>query len=136
MFEHDNFVWLDHEAVAEILLKRRPNSCDPMIIYNNLLRWSMYQLDRNACCEVDEKTGNEIPIEVRLDWIQRCRKGEFDETTNSQDLKKYLGRGLKLMPWTELSQKDFLEYVIRQGGNVGRRLSARELDKDHGDRGG
>ena len=114
VFEHDNFVWLDHEAVAQILHKRKPNSCDPMIIYNNLLRWSMYQLDRNACCEVDGKTGNDIPIETRLEWIKRCRNGDFKETLNVPDLNKYLGRGLKLMPWTELSQKLFLTHVAHQ----------------------
>ena len=28
------------------------------------------------------------------------------------DLNKYLERGLAQMPWTELSQKDFLEFVV------------------------
>lgn len=115
VFEHDNFVWLDHEAVNEILIKRKAGSCEAMTIYNNLLRWSLYQLDRNACTEVDEKTGNDIPIEVRLDWIRQCRNGAFDDYLNVTDLKKYLGRGLKMMPWTELSQKDFLNYVVEPG---------------------
>jgi hypothetical protein len=25
--------------VEEVLSRRRPGSCDPMIVYNNLLRW-------------------------------------------------------------------------------------------------
>ena len=71
LFEHENFVWLDHGAVVEALNHRRPASCDPMVVYNNLLRWSLYQLDRNACVEIDEKTGNDIPIQERLNWIRR-----------------------------------------------------------------
>ena len=71
LFEHENFVWLDHGAVVEALSHRRPASCDPMVVYNNLLRWSLYQLDRNACVEIDEKTGNDIPIQERLNWIRR-----------------------------------------------------------------
>ena len=71
LFEHENFVWLDHGAVVEALNHRRPASCDPMVVYNNLLRWSLYQLDRNACVEIDEQTGNDIPIQERLNWIRR-----------------------------------------------------------------
>ena len=115
VFEHGNFVWLDHEAVLEILEKRKPASSEAMTVYNNLLRWSLYQLDRNACSEVDDKTGNDIPIEVRLDWIKQCREGSFDDYLSRKDLTKYLDRGLQSMPWTELSQQDFLKYVVREG---------------------
>ena len=67
LFEHPNFVWLDHDSVLEILHRRQPNSCEPMIIYNNLLRWSLYQLDRSACIEIEEGiTGAQIPIRHRL----------------------------------------------------------------------
>merc|ERR1712038_1011479 len=31
------------------------------------------------------------------------------------ELEKYLKRGMSLMPWTELSQKDFLEHVVPGG---------------------
>ena len=50
LYEHPNFVWLDQLAVQEILNRRRPNSCDPLTILNNLLRWSLYQVS----CPVSE----------------------------------------------------------------------------------
>ena len=63
LFEHPNFVWLDHAAVNEILNRRKSNSIESMIIYNNLLRWSLYQLDRSAVNELDNGlTGAQIPI--------------------------------------------------------------------------
>ena len=46
LFHHPNFVWLDHASVNEILNRRKPNSNEPLTIYNNLLRWSLYQIDR------------------------------------------------------------------------------------------
>lgn len=112
LFEHPNFVWLDHAAINELLNRRRPNSCEAMIIYNNLLRWSLYQIDRSACCELDNGlSGAQIPIHVRLEWIGECRNGAF-EHVRVQDLEKYLNRGLEQMPWTEMSQADFLVYVV------------------------
>jgi hypothetical protein len=39
IYENPNFVWLERSAVEEVLSRRRPGSCDPMIVYNNLLRW-------------------------------------------------------------------------------------------------
>ena len=39
LFENENFVWLEKEAVQELLNRRKPGSCDAMIVYNNLLRW-------------------------------------------------------------------------------------------------
>ena len=112
LFEHPNFVWLDHPAVNEILSRRPANSCEAMTIFNNLLRWSLYQLDRSACNELESgESGAQIPINIRLEWINDCRNGTFDHVT-VLDMDKYLGRGLQLMPWTELSQHDFLVYVV------------------------
>lgn len=90
-------------------------SCEPMIIYNNLLRWSLYQLDRSACIEIEGQSGAQIPIKSRLDWISQCRSGAFDHVT-VEDMDKYLSRGLEGMCWTEMSQADFLVYVVH--GNV------------------
>lgn len=113
LFEHPNFVWLDHAAVLEILERRRPNSCEALTILNNLLRWSLYQLDRMACSEIDGGlTGADIPTTVRLEWIAQCRRGQFDHVTVA-DMDKYLRRGLEKMPWTEMSQGDFLQYVVK-----------------------
>lgn len=39
IYENPNFVWLDKSAVEEVLKRRKPGSCDPMIVFNNLLRW-------------------------------------------------------------------------------------------------
>ena len=70
---------------------------------------------RSAVCETEEGlTGAEIPIQVRLAWISDCRKGIF-EHINILDLDKYLSRGLEKMPWTEMSQSEFLEYVTNAG---------------------
>ena len=55
--------------------------------------------------------GSEIPIGHRLDWVNACRDGKIDHVTQ-KDLDKYLRRGLKQMPWVELSQRDFLDYVV------------------------
>ncbi len=54
--------------------------------------------------------GAVVPIRRRLEWICACRSGEFDHI-NTQDLDKYLERATRHMPWTELSQKDFVEWV-------------------------
>eukprot|EP00096_Caligus_rogercresseyi_P013114 TRINITY_DN5778_c0_g1_i2.p1 TRINITY_DN5778_c0_g1~~TRINITY_DN5778_c0_g1_i2.p1 ORF type:complete len:433 (-),score=79.48 TRINITY_DN5778_c0_g1_i2:337-1548(-) len=110
LFEHDNFVWIDHKGIKEILNQRESGSCEPLIILNNLLRWSLYQVDRVACCEIDDKSGSEIPIENRLQWIQDCRKG-LCESASPKDLDKYLQRGIEHMPWQEFSQEEFLKYV-------------------------
>ena len=37
----------------------------------------------------------------------------FDDHLNRADLCKYLDRGLERMPWSELSQKDFLDHVVK-----------------------
>ena len=41
----------------------------------------------------------------------RARKGEFSEYITQSDLDKYIDRGLIKMPWTEMSQEEFLRYV-------------------------
>ena len=53
VFEHSNFIWLDFEAVHEILDKRIPGSSDAVVILNNLLRWTLWQVDRSALAEVE-----------------------------------------------------------------------------------
>ena len=39
LYENPNFVWLDVEAVQELMARRNQGSCDAMVVYNNLLRW-------------------------------------------------------------------------------------------------
>ena len=48
---------------------------------------------------------------MRLEWISQCRNGAFDHVTE-MDMDKYLSRGLEKMPWTEMSQSEFLVYVV------------------------
>ena len=62
-------------------------------------------------CEVDDKSNGDIAIEHRLEWMKQLRRGDFDHLSLS-DLKKYLCRGIQQMPWTEMSQSDFLIYVV------------------------
>jgi hypothetical protein len=71
---------------------------------------SLYQIDRTACSEIDERTGTDIDVRHRLQWVEDARLGVHEHVAR-EDLEKYLNRGMELMPWTELSQKDFLEYV-------------------------
>ncbi|TRY61028.1 hypothetical protein TCAL_09131 [Tigriopus californicus] len=111
VFENPNFVWLDKAAIHEVLQRRKPGNCDAMVVYNNLLRWVLYQVDRTACAEVGDQQGSQIPIIHRLEWITECKKG-FHDHVSKADLEKYLHRGLAQMHWTELSQKDFLEFVV------------------------
>ena len=109
LYEHENFVWLDHSAVSEVLDNRKPASSDPMVIYNNLLRWSLYQLDRNACVEIDDKTGNDIPLQERLNWIRRYK------TVFTSRLRHGHGMGLNLVLvvlGTFSFWSDFLSYQI------------------------
>lgn len=67
---------------------------------------------RSACSETEDGlTGAEIPIYMRLEWINQCRNGAFDHVT-VKDMDKYLFRGLEKMPWIEMSQADFLIHVV------------------------
>ena len=47
-----------------------------------------------------------------MEWIVRARNGEFSDHVQQPDLDKYLNRGLMKMPWTEMSQSEFLQYVV------------------------
>lgn len=111
LYENPNFVWLDKDAIVELLKRRQPRLSDAMTIYNNLLRWALYQMDRTACSEIDGKMGAEIDIIHRLNWIKDCRMGSHQNVTQ-KEMNKYLKRALALMPWEEMSQKDFLQFVV------------------------
>jgi len=47
LFEHPDFVWLEKEALQALLKRRKPATCDAMIVYNNLLRWSVRKVLHN-----------------------------------------------------------------------------------------
>lgn len=49
------------------------------------LGWSLrnsvhFQIDRSACCEIDDKLNGDIPIYPRIEWIKQCRNGDFGST--------------------------------------------------------
>ncbi len=39
LYQHPNFVWLEKEALWELLRRRGANTCDALVVYNNLLKW-------------------------------------------------------------------------------------------------
>ena len=43
--------------------------------------------------------------------LSQCRNGAFDHVS-ILDLDKYLSRGLEKMPWIEMSQSEFLMFVV------------------------
>ena len=74
LFTHSNFVFLDHNSVRQLLKAREPNSSEPLIIYNNLLRWAIFQLDRTLLEECDGAEGAEIPVTERSKLISKIRE--------------------------------------------------------------
>ncbi|XP_023321575.1 uncharacterized protein LOC111696254 [Eurytemora carolleeae] len=114
MFEHPNLVWLDTTAIREILSCRAMGSSEPGVVLNNTLRWSLYQLDRTLCEEEDGKKDAEIPLESRIRLIKQIKDGRIKEFTE-EDVSKYLDRVLDLVPFSELSQKEFLLHVMDSG---------------------
>ena len=57
-------------------------------------------------------TGSQVPLERRIEWLIDARNDMFSDHVTQSDLDKYLGRGLVKMPWTEMSQAEFLQYVV------------------------
>lgn len=111
LYEHQNLVWLDHNAIRELLKRRKPSSSDPLIVLNNILRWAFYQLDRNFCDEVDGRKDSEITLTERIKCLHKIRNGEIEDYSY-KDIQKYLNRVVDLVPWTEFSQQEFLQYVV------------------------
>ncbi len=60
LYEHPNFVWLDRFSVKEILERRPANNCEPIIILNNLLRWSLYQVKKKPVEPCSQVLSEEI----------------------------------------------------------------------------
>jgi len=111
LYNHPNLVWLDSSAIREILQTRAVGSSEPIIVLNNIIRWALYQLDRTLCEEVDGKKDADIPLKYRLRIVQQIKDGKIKDY-NSENICKYLERVIDLVPWEEMSQKEFIEYVI------------------------
>ena len=57
------------------------------IIYPTLR--SLYQIDRTACAEVDERSGSDIEVWHRLQWVADARAEKMDHVSPTE-LEKYL----------------------------------------------
>jgi len=111
LFTHPNFVFLDQQAVKELLGKRLAASSEPLIVFNNVLRWALFQLDRTILEEMDDAKGSDIPVFERSKVINKIRQEKIKDYTFA-DISKYLDMVLDLVPWSEFSQHDFLESVV------------------------
>ena len=76
LFTHSNFVFLERTAIKEMLRARLPASSEPIIIYNNLLRWAIFQLDRTLLEEFEGAKGSDIPVTERSKLIGKIRKAK------------------------------------------------------------
>ena len=77
LFTHSNFVFLDQGSIKEMLRTRSPASSEPLVIYNNLLRWAIFQLDRTLLEEVEGAKGADIPVTERSKLIAKIRKVKY-----------------------------------------------------------
>lgn len=110
LYTHPNFVFLDQHSVRELLGKRLHSSSEPLIVFNNVLRWALFQLDRTILEEMDDAKGADIPVTERSKMINKIRQEKIKDYTFS-DISKYLDLVLDLVPWSEFSQHDFLDSV-------------------------
>jgi len=110
LYTHPNFVFLDQVSIRELLGKRLPSSSEPLIVFNNVLRWALFQLDRTLLEEMDDAKGADIPVAERSKMINKIRQEKVKDFTFS-DISKYLDMVLDLVPWSEFSQHDFLDSV-------------------------
>jgi len=114
LFTHPNLVFLDRESIREMLGKRMEASSEPLIIFNNVLRWSLYQLDRTLCEEADGKKDSDIPVTERTRVLHKIKQEKVKEYT-WPDVARHLEQVLDLVPWKEFSQSEFLQFVVPSG---------------------
>merc|ERR1740129_2008095 len=110
LFTHSNFVFLEKTSIKEMLRARLPASSEPLIIYNNLLRWAIFQLDRTLLEECEGAKGSDIPVTERSKLIAKIRDEKVKDFTFA-DISKYLDIVLELVPWKEMSQSDFVSFA-------------------------
>jgi len=111
LYTHPNFVFLDRESIRAMLTTRIEASSEPVVIFNNVLRWCLYQLDRTLCDEVDGQKDADIPVSERTRVLHKIRQEKVKEFTWS-DIHRHLEQVLDLVPWREFSQSEFLEFVV------------------------
>ena len=110
LFTHPNFVFLDKVSIKELVGGRRQASSEPLVVFNNLLRWAIFQLDNSLLDEKDNKRGGDIPVTERTKLITEIREEKVKDFTFS-DLFDSLETVLPLVPWREMSQSDFVTFV-------------------------
>merc|ERR1712106_377563 len=93
-----------------MMTRRIPASSEAIMVFNNALRWSLYQLDRTLCEEVDDKKDLEVKVSERCRIINKVRQEKVKDFT-AADINMHLDRILDLVPYSELSQQEFLEQV-------------------------
>ena len=109
LLTHPNFVFLDHKSVRDLLKSREPHSSEPLIVYNNLLRWAIFQLDKTLLEESEDGAkGAEIPVTERSKLITKIREEKIKDFTFA-DISKHLDNVLDLVPWQEMAQSDFVK---------------------------
>ena len=86
------------------------STSEPLVILNNLLRWAIFQLDSTLLEELDDKRAGDIPVTERTKLITKIREEKVKDFTFS-DIWKYLDIVLGLMPWREMSQSNFINFV-------------------------
>ena len=110
LYTHPNFVFLDKDSIKELVGARIFSSSEPLVVLNNLLRWAIFQLDSTLLEEADSKRAGDIPVTERTKLITKIREEKVKDFTFS-DIFGYLEIVLPLMPWREMSQSDFINYV-------------------------
>ena len=103
-------MFLDQISIRELLSKRLHSSSEPLIVFNNVLRWALFQLDKTILEEMDGAKGADIPVAERSKMINKVRQEKIKDYTFS-DISKYLDMVLDLVPWAEFSQHDFIQSV-------------------------
>ena len=99
MYTHPNFVFLDKHSVRELLGKRLHSSSEHLIVFNNVIRWALFQLDKTILEEMDDAKGADIPVSQRSKMINKIRQEKIKDFTFS-DISKYLDLVLELVPWS------------------------------------
>ena len=112
LYTHPNFVFLANDSIKELVGMREASSSEPLVIFNNLLRWAIFQLDSTLLEVVDDKRAADIPVTERTKLITKIREEKVKDFTFS-DIWKYLDIVLALMPWREMSQSNFIDFVAR-----------------------
>ena len=110
LYTHPNFVFLAKDSIRELVGMRVASSSEPLVIFNNLLRWAIFQLDSSLLEVVDDKRAGDIPVTERTKLITKIREEKVKDFTFS-DIWKYLDIVLALMPWREMSQSNFVNFV-------------------------